>query len=294
MDSNGSITKCIEMILSRSVTGGGFAQRPGSGYRPDATAWGILALSSGGRHREAVENSCRRLAASQLTDGRVPVAEGFDTAYWPTPLAALAWKKAGVFSGQLESATKFLLGTSGLHGPKEKNAPTGHDTAIRGWSWIENTHSWIEPTSMAILALKATGNSEHDRVHEAVRMILDRQLSSGGWNYGNTTVFNQELLPMPEHTGQALCALSGSVQHTVVEKSINYSQKGISNLQTPLSLCWSLFGLTAWSIGMKDIKERIVKSLFLQEKYGAYDTTLLAQLLIAYNTNGDFLGFIMS
>jgi hypothetical protein len=37
-----------------------------------------------------------------------------------------------------------------------------------------------------------------------------------------------------------------------------------------------------------------VKSLFLQEKYGAYDTTLLAQLLIAYNTNGDFLGFIMS
>lgn len=99
---------------------------------------------------------------------------------------------------------------------------------------------------------------------------------------------------MPEHTGQALCALSGSVQHTVVEKSINYSRKGISNLQTPLSLCWNLFGLTAWSIGMKDIKERIVKSLFLQEKYGAYDTTLLAQLLIAYNTNGDFLGFIMS
>jgi hypothetical protein len=195
MDSGGSITKCIEMILSRSVTGGGFAQRPGSGYRPDATAWGVLALPSGDRHRELVENACRRLAASQLADGRVPVAEAFDTAYWPTPLAVLAWKKAARGSAQLESATKFLLETSGLHAPREKNAPTGHDTAIRGWSWIENTHSWIEPTCMAILALKATGNSEHGRVQEAVRMILDRQLSSGGWNYGNTTVFNQELLP---------------------------------------------------------------------------------------------------
>ena len=294
MDSDESITKCIEMILSRSVTGGGFAQRPGSGYRPDATAWSSLALSSGGRHREVVENACRRLAANQIADGRVPVAEGFDSAYWPTPLAVLAWKKAGRGSAQVESATKFLLDTSGLHAPREKNAPTGHDTAIRGWSWIENTHSWIEPTCMAILALKATGSSEHGRVQEAVRMILDRQLSSGGWNYGNTTVFNQELLPMPEHTGQALCALSGSVKHTEVEKSIDYSRKGISNLQTPLSLCWSLFGLTAWSIGMKDIKERVLKSFALQEKYGAYDTTLLAQLLIAYNTNGDFLGFITS
>jgi hypothetical protein len=234
------------------------------------------------------------LAASQLADGRVPVAEGLDTTYWPTPLAALAWKKAGVFNAQLESATKFLLDTSGLHAPKEKNAPTGHDTAIRGWSWIENAHSWIEPTSMAILALKVTGNSENDRVQEATRMILDRQLSSGGWNYGNTTVFNQELLPMPEHTGQALCALSGSVQYTEVQKSIDYSRNGISKLQTPLSLCWSLFGLTAWSIVMKDIRERVVNSFSLQNKYGAYDTTLLAQLLIAYNTNGDFLGFIMS
>ena len=123
MDSDGSITKCIEMILSRSVTGGGFAQRPGSGYRPDATAWGILALSSGGRHREVVENACRRLAASQLADGRVPVAEGFDTAYWPTPLAVLAWKKAGGFSAQLESATKFLLEHFGFACPQRKKCP---------------------------------------------------------------------------------------------------------------------------------------------------------------------------
>ena len=65
---------------------------------------------------------------------------------------------------------------------------------------------------MGILALKAVGFAGHDRVKEAVRMILNRQLPSGGWNYGNTTVFKRELLPMPEHTGQALCALSGFVQ----------------------------------------------------------------------------------
>jgi hypothetical protein len=125
-------------------------------------------------------------------------------------------------------------------------------------------------------------------------MILDRQLPSGGWNYGNTTVFNRELLPMPEHTGQALCALSGFVQKTAVEKSIEYAQQQLPNLHTPLSFCWCCFGLSAWSINLNNIRERVLEILSLQNKYGAYDTTLLAQLAIAYKTNGDFLRMIMS
>jgi hypothetical protein len=192
----------------------------------------------------------------------------------------------------VQLATQFLLDNSGLHAPREANSPSGHDTAIRGWSWIEHTHSWIEPTCMAILALKSTGHSGNDRVGEAVRMILDRQLSSGGWNYGNTTVFDRELLPMPEHTGHALCALAGSVQNTEIAKSIEYSQKSLSSLQTPFSLCWALFGLSAWSMGPEDVEARVVRSLLLQEKYGAYDTTLLAQLLIAYTRHADLMGLI--
>jgi len=294
MDPDRLIHKSIETIVSRSLKGGGFAQRQNGRFRPDATAWSILALSAGNICGNLVENGCIRLAASQLIDGRIPLAEDLEDAYWPTALAVLAWKSAGGFENEIKRAVEFLVKTSGLHFPREKNSPYGHDTAIRGWSWIENTHSWVEPTSMAILALKATGNAGNDRAWEAVRMILDRKLPAGGWNYGNTTVFNRELSPTPEHTGQALCALSGFVRHSEIAKSIDYLGKEISILQTPLSLCWGLFGLGAWSVKIRDYRERILNSLLLQQRYGPYDTSLLSQLIIAYNTEGNFPGLTAS
>ena len=209
-------------IKSRTAEGGGYSHKPGGPYRADATAWAILALSTIPAERAAVQLACDHLAATQAPDGRVPLVPEIAAAYWPTPIAVLAWKKASCCQGETGRALNFIAGNSGLHFEREKNAPYGHDTAIRGWSWIEGTHSWIEPTSLSILALRATGHARDSRTFEAVSMIMNRQLPSGGWNYGNTTVFGQELLPMPEHTGQALCAVSGYVSVNDVRKSIEY------------------------------------------------------------------------
>ena len=294
MSLDSQLISSIEVIVNRTLPGGGFAQRPGGRFRADATAWSILALSVLADQREIIENAGLQLSTVQLRDGRVPVAEGADAAYWPTPLAILAMKKLNGFENAKNSAVKLLIESSGSHFIKKEYTPLGHDTAIKGWAWIEDTHSWIEPTSMAILALRATGYGYHERVREAVNMILNRQLPSAGWNYGNTTVFNRELLPMPENTGQALCALSGYVQASEVQKSIDYAKDQLPVLRTPLSLCWCLFGLSAWSVNVPDARARVLKCLSLQEKFGAYDTTLLAQLVIAYFTNGDLLGFLYS
>jgi hypothetical protein len=287
------IEKSIETIVGRSLKGGGFVQRQSGEYRPDATAWGILALSEKRAFREIVENAGRRLSSGRLPDGSVPVSQNFDDAYWPTALAVLAWRKAGGFEDDIERASGFLLKTSGSHFQREKNSPYGHDTALRGWSWTEKTHSWVEPTSMAILALKATGNGSHERVIEAVRMILNRKLPVGGWNHGNTTVFNRMLTPAVEYTGQALCALQGFAAPSEVEKSIGYLKNEMSVLLTPHSLCWGLFGLGAWSVKVSDARERILNSLALQERYGSFNTVMLSQLVIAYNTEGNLLECIM-
>jgi hypothetical protein len=288
------ITDSLQLILRRFTPGGGFAQRSGNRFRSDATVWGILALTASNMNLDAAFDAAGWLASIQIEDGRVSVLESLRTACWPTALSVLAWKKVGGYFTQREKAIKYLLGSSGIHFPKEFNSPIGHDTSIRGWPWIENTHSWVEPTAISILALKANGNERHDRVLEAVRMILDRQLLSAGWNYGNTTVFNRELLPMPENTGQALCSLSGYVQAPEVQKSIDYLKKQLPGLHTPLSLCWCLFGLWAWSVDVPDAQTRVLNCLSLQKKFGAYDTTLLALLVIAYFTKGDLLGFLNS
>ena len=122
-------------------------------------------------------------------------------------------------------------------------------------------------------------------------MILDRQLASGGWNYGNTRVFGAHLRPIPECTGHALSALAGLVESNVIKFSLDYLHREAKRLRTPLALSWAIFGLACWSTGPSEAHPWILESLSLQEKYGDYDTTLLSQLLVAYFTHGDLLSF---
>jgi hypothetical protein len=145
---------------------------------------------------------------------------------------------------------------------------------------------------MTVLSLRMMGFHRHDRVLEATHMIFDRQLSSGGWNYGNTTVFKQELLPMPDQTGLALCALAGVAPRSSIQKSIDYAKNQIPSLTSPHSFCWCLFGLKAWGVEIVNIRECVLNSIALQEKVGFYDTTLLSKLIVTYETNGDLFRFL--
>ena len=85
----------------------------------------------------------------------------------------------------------------------------GHDTTLQGWPWVVGTHSWVEPTAINVLALRSAGQAGHPRCREAVKLLLDRQLPEGGWNYGNTTVLGHVLRPQVQPTGLALAALAG-------------------------------------------------------------------------------------
>jgi hypothetical protein len=286
------IKAAVETVRKRSISEGGFAMYDGESFRPDATAWAVMALEASGSGQHLKNAACQRLARSQLSDGRITVFEGYPESYWPTSLALLAWKKVQGFESQAELATQFLINTSGKHWSKQKDSASAHNTSIKGWPWIEGTYSWIEPTAMAVLALKSYGFKEHARVREAVRMILDRQLPSGGWNYGNKIVFNKELKPIPEYTGIALTALAGLGEKGKIIQSIKYLTNEIKKLRTPLALAWSIFGVSAWSNQPTNFQKWIFESLYLQKKYSSYNTTLLSQLSIAYFTGGDFIGFL--
>jgi hypothetical protein len=285
------IKAAIKKIQNRYLPQGGFSLYGRESIRPDATAWAVLALEACGSARNLSISACRYLAKVQRPDGRLTVIEGQKGSFWPTFLSILAWKKIPGFESELDLALKFLLKTTGKHMPKQIDSPFAHDTSIKGWPWIENTHSWIEPTSLAVLALRVCGYGKHERIQEAVHMILDRQLPSGGWNYGNSLLFGKQLMPIPECTGHALCALADIIEPEVVKSSINYLNREVSGIRTPLALSWSIFGLTAWSNQPLKTLDWILESLALQSKYGSYDTALLSQLLVAYFTSGDLLSF---
>jgi hypothetical protein len=191
----------------------------------------------------------------------------------------LAWRGSLGHSEQQARALQFLLRTTGVHYERDKRNPAGHDPAIKGWPWIEGTHSWVEPTSLSVIAATACGFGDHPRIREAVRLLVDRQLPRGGWNYGNTFVFGRELNPAPESTGAALHALEGRVSRSQVQPSLDYLQRRIADLRTPLALGWSLLGLKSWGRQPSDTHQLIERCLMLQERFGPYQTTALSLLL---------------
>jgi len=275
---------CVEALISSALEGGGFAMLPGGVYRPDSTAWAVLSLAatrSGSRAHDVVESSRSRLTASQLADGRVCLSSSNPESFWPTPLAILAWHGSEKHARPRSRAIDFLLKTSGKHWVKEYGSPLAHDTSIKGWSWTENTHSWVVPTSLSILALRVSGLGEHDRVREGVRLLMDRQLPSGGWNFGNTLTYGKELYPQADCTGLALCALADFVSPGEVGKSIAYLQSRGMRVRTPLSLGWGILGLGAWGRRPAQATAWISECMSQQEKYGVYDTMLVSLLLLA-------------
>lgn len=288
-----ALQHAVKAIALRKLPDGGFGYGEGGSFSPEATAWAVMALAASEKHRDIARGACDRLADGQLSDGRVSAVNGFDAAAWPTALSILAWKCVQGYRQPLDAGLRFLLSFKGKHQPKGAHSPAGHDTSIVGWPWIERTHSWIEPTCMSMLALKANGYNNHPRTRQAARMVMDRQLSGGGWNYGNTTVFGQKLLPMPENTGQALCALNGLTSQTSVQSSLDYLSRCMASIRTPMALAWMLHGLGMWSQLPPQWERSIVESLDLQKRYGPFDTVLLSQLVSVYYTGARLISILV-
>ena len=141
-------------------------------------------------------------------------------------------------------AVRWLLSISGAASPR--NVDLGHDTTLKGWPWVEGTHSWIEPTAFSLLALKATGQQAHPRGREAVRLLIDRILPDGGCNYGNTAVLGQTLRPHLEPTGVTLLALAGEEdQDGRIGRSLDYALSAVGPETTAQSMGYGLMGLAA-------------------------------------------------
>lgn len=267
-------------LLRRALSDGGFSGRPGGDFQTDSTAWGILAFRASGGAEELLERSRHLLVREQLQDGRICLNKTHPASYWPTSLAILAWQDSLPSREGQQRAIRFLLDTTGFHFPRTPDASSAHDSLLKGWPWVAETHSWVEPTAMSVMALRATGYGRHDRVKEAVHMLLDRQLPHGGWNYGNTLVYGKELHPMPESTGAALAGLSGAVDRDAVLPSLHYLQGEVPRLRTPISLGWSLLGLAAWRLSPPNAAELVERCLANQERYGEYETSALCLLVL--------------
>lgn len=287
---------CIRVLEERCTRGGGFAYRPGGEPRPDATCWAILALQASGSRRDLAQSAKEALGKMQRPDGRVCISPRHPDACWPTALAVLAWHGSSRHESRRRQALRYLLDFQGRRLRGHTGGAAASDCTSQGWPWVAGTHSWVEPTAYALLALRLSGYGTHDRAQEAQQLLLHRQLPAGGWNYGNTTVFGRELRPMPETTGMVLQAVAEVLPRSRVEKSLSYLRSQAPSLRTPLAIAWTILGLSAWQEQILDEHEHLDSLVNRQNPDGPYDTVSVSMLVLArYCRRGlvDFLRRIL-
>jgi hypothetical protein len=237
--------------------------------------------------RAAVRQTAERLAGLQRPDGSLGISADHPKPGWATPYGILVWKVLALDEPRCVRAAAWLLRHKGKPIPREDDPDriVGHDTTLIGWPWVDGTHSWLEPTALAILALGTEGFDDHPRVREGLNLIRDRAIPDGGWNYGNKSAFGRPLRPQPGPTGLALLALAaGTSRSEVVDRAIRYLEATLPGVRAAGSLGWGLLGLRAWGREPSDAAGWLAESH--AQAVGRPDAApRLAHLLLASGRN---------
>ena len=117
-----------------------------------------------------------------------------------------------------EQRTRAVDALTRLRAPVLKGTTPPHEPVRRGWGWTPRMFGWVEPTSWATLALKRLRPTERVLVEDGERVLSDRECVGGGWNYGNRTVYGQDLAPYVLTTAIALIGLQNTGRGELVAR----------------------------------------------------------------------------
>jgi hypothetical protein len=279
------VSRAQDRLLSLRIAETGWSDQLASPPRVEPTALaclGLLAIASEATPTAAaVRSSAGWLGSFQNADGSLGVSPELRSPCWSTPYAILVWAALKSEDRRLSLAVDWLLAQKGTALEPSTDIPTGHDPKLVGWPWADRTHSWLEPTASAVLALRAAGRLGHARVQEGLRLIRDRAIRSGGWNYGNSSVFDRELRPQPAATGLALLAVAGLGDRAPrEERALGYLRAALPGTRSAQALCWGLLSLKAWGERPADADQWLAES-FSQVVGMRNPARRLASLLLA-------------
>jgi hypothetical protein len=115
----------------------------------------------------------------------------------------------------------------------------------------------VEPTSWSLVALNICGLGGHPRAVEGRAFLLDREIPSGGWNFGNPGLNDRELLPFWDTTGLALIALRDQTDMARVRISLDFLEKNQERIESTCGLAWASMGLEAYGRDADRLKKRL-------------------------------------
>jgi hypothetical protein len=255
--------RLFSSLLGSANVEGGWGYEIHKASRLEPTCWALLAASHSPlkpdviAHRLFLEK-CVRPRGYLVEDPHWPINVGFNA------LVAFTWlNQRGITADErIRSLLAWLTAAKGVQAPQ--TASYRQDNSLQGWSWLDATFSWVEPTAWGTLALKkglraglVDEASARSRIAEAERLLIDRCCRDGGWNFGNANVMGQDLFPHVPTTAIALLALQDHPEEPAVVRSLAYLQSHWSDEPSPLALGLSLISLHTYGRVTSDIESRL-------------------------------------
>lgn len=254
---------CLPFLLDTQNEDGGWGFHAGSQSRAEPTAWALIALLEYAftqSHEEVTSRAFKFLGAAQLPDGSWPSSPELREGSWVTSLACLALR------GRMELSENVIRGLGWLSEELPGEAGLLHrlvrrlfgkqnvgtqNAAYFGWSWTTGTASWVEPTSYAIIFLRAApaellSATAKRRIYIGETMLYDRICPAGGWNCGNPMVYGAPGEPQVTSTAWALLALREHPERPEVQKSLSWLEAHSKSIQSPASLALALIAMNAY------------------------------------------------
>ena len=225
--SRKEITATLRTISGRSVPGGGFSEQPGAPFRVDATAWAILALKMPWAPIRILWNrQDQGLRPNSSSDGRVCLSQGPAPRHsgrqpWPF------WHGMGrAFIGGIRNRGHSFSASHAKACDSRKMQNSGIttlDTSISGDGLGSKIHSpGLNRRPCLSWLLSLSGYGTHERVREAVRLLMDRQLPSGGWNYRKHHRIRAGNIPPARKHGHGTLGTGRTGGKKEIERSLDY------------------------------------------------------------------------
>lgn len=240
-------------LLALANRSGGWGYYPGRGSRIEPTCWALLSLGDRAKdfdpepHRHFLR-SCQRPSGFLVEDATFPTNVGFNAFAAVAMLGEPSLRSDPVLLALLEALVK----QAGLQVGQSPHFR--QDNSLRGWSWIDSTFSWVEPTCWGVLALKraqildVAPKDARARVEEAERMLIDRCCRDGGWNYGNANALGKDLFPYVPVTALGLLALQNRPDVDAVVRSLRYLQDHWASEASTISLGLTSLGFRRFGL----------------------------------------------
>jgi hypothetical protein len=258
------IVRLFDALKGAANAAGGWGYQPNKASRLEPTSWALAAISQSavktdvGLHAAFLEK-CVRSGGFLVEDPRWPTNVAFNA------IIAFTWLNHRELAAEekIRALLEWLASAKGVQAPQSTSYR--QDNSLQGWSWLDATFSWVEPTAWGMLALQKairTGLVQEGparaRIAEAERLLIDRSCRDGGWNFGNSNVLGQDLFPHVPTTAIALLALQQRRDDPAVMRSLAFLESHWNEEPSTLALSLSLICLRTYGRPADAIRSQLL------------------------------------